>query len=104
MDSTKTLAVSLWQRAQLLITMHQPTEALADIKQALAEGLPPKHKGEAFWKMGLCHRARGETDKARVCFELAEKLLVDDDKEEFRKDLQKECVGKKGYENNKGGV
>lgn len=95
MDITKTLAVSLWQRAQLLISMDLYTLALADIKLALAEGLPAKYKGEAFWKMGVCHKVRGEEQKAKVCFELAEKLLVD--KDTLRKDMEKEWIKEDGY-------
>lgn len=90
MDSNKTLAVSLWKRAQLLMHMDLFTQALADIKLALGEGLPAKYKGEAFWKMGICHKVRGEDDKAKVCFELAEKLV--ENKDELRRDIQKEWV------------
>lgn len=99
LDSTKTQAVSLWQRAQLLITMELYTEALADIKLALAEGLPAKYKGEAFWKMGICHKACGENEKSRVCFELAEKLL--EDKEGLKNDREKEWL-KEDEKNKKG--
>lgn len=86
-DSTKVLAVSLWKRAQLLLSMDLFSNALADIKLALGEGLPSKYKAEAFWKMGICYSARGERERARVAFELAEKLLEDSQKvEELKRD------------------
>lgn len=63
------------------------TEALADIKLALAEGLPAKYKGKAFWKMGVCHKVLGESDKAKVCFKIAENLLETRDKDALKKDV-----------------
>lgn len=80
----------MWNRAQLLVSLDLYTLALADIKLALGEGLPAKYKGEAFWKMGICHRARGEDEKSKVCFELADKLI--ENNEELKRDIQKEWV------------
>ncbi|KAJ8956664.1 hypothetical protein NQ318_014018 [Aromia moschata] len=70
------LSLALWGRAKVLMSLNEYSLALSDIQLALKENLPTAHKGEAFWKMGVCYKALNEENRASVSFALAEKLLA----------------------------
>ncbi|XP_076259090.1 protein-lysine N-methyltransferase SMYD4-like [Rhynchophorus ferrugineus] len=78
-DSGLSLSLALWGRAQAFIGLQRYFNALCDIQQALKENLPGSYKGQAFWKMGVCYRGLGEDNRAKVSFDLAEKMLHNDE-------------------------
>ncbi|XP_030751976.1 SET and MYND domain-containing protein 4-like [Sitophilus oryzae] len=82
-DSGLSLSLALWGRSQALIELRKYREALSDIQQALKENLSGSYKAQAFWKMGICYRAMNDENKAKVSYDLAEKLLGND-KEKIR--------------------
>lgn len=81
------LALALWGRAQVLLSMKEYSLALSDMQLALKENLPNAYKGESFWKMAVCYKALNEENRASVAFDLAEKLLGGKmNKEELERD------------------
>lgn len=62
------------------MTLNQHSYALNDLQLALKEGIPEHYKPIAFWRMAICYKARKESAKAKVSFDLARKLLEDDPK------------------------
>ncbi|KAG5899048.1 hypothetical protein JTB14_000072 [Gonioctena quinquepunctata] len=74
-DSGETLTLALWGRSEVLISLEEYALALNDIQLALKENLPHIFKADAFWRMGICYKALGESSRASVSFDLAEKLL-----------------------------
>ncbi|KRT82311.1 Tetratricopeptide repeat-containing protein, partial [Oryctes borbonicus] len=74
-DGGKSLALAFWGRSEVLMSMGEYNLALFDIQTALKESLHNCYKPEAFGRMGICYKAIGELEKAKVAFGVAEKLL-----------------------------
>uniref|UniRef100_A0A6P7EYN5 SET and MYND domain-containing protein 4-like n=1 Tax=Diabrotica virgifera virgifera TaxID=50390 RepID=A0A6P7EYN5_DIAVI len=81
-DSGLSLSLALWGRSKVLMIMKEYSLALNDIQQAVKEHLPNVFKAEAYWKMAVCYKALNEGQKAKVAFELAEKLMDSEKKKE----------------------
>ncbi|CAG9812403.1 unnamed protein product [Phaedon cochleariae] len=79
-DSGGTLALGLWGRSKVLLALQEYPLSLNDIQQALKENLPTVYKAEAFWKMAICYKHLQEENRARVSFDLAQKLLGSNEK------------------------
>ena len=77
-DNGISLALALWGRSEVLLALDEYTLALKDIQYALKEELPASFKADAFWRMGICYKGKGELDRAKVSFGIMEKLLPDD--------------------------
>ncbi|XP_032526792.2 SET and MYND domain-containing protein 4 isoform X2 [Danaus plexippus] len=76
-DSGITLALSLWVRSEVLLSLNRPKPALEDLKLALKERLPARMRADYYWRMGHCYKGTGETTRAKVSYELASRLLGD---------------------------
>lgn len=88
-DSGYSLALALFGRAKALIKLEEYSFALYDLQLAIKENLPSDLKGDTFWNMGICHKAKGDLEKAKISFGVAEKLLKDTKKlERLKKDSE----------------
>ncbi|XP_075991128.1 SET and MYND domain containing, class 4, member 2 [Anticarsia gemmatalis] len=73
------LALALWLRSEILLRCDRPRAALEDLKLALKERLPAKMRSQYYWRMGHCYRGAGEATRAKVSYELAGRLLGNDE-------------------------
>lgn len=90
-DSTHILTHSLLERASVLVDLNEHSFALYDLQAVVKSNLPNKYKAQAFHKMAVCHKAKGNHDKAEISFALAEKLTEDlEELERLRRDRQNE--------------
>lgn len=55
-DSGITLALSLWVRSEVLLSLNRPKPALEDLKLALKERLPARMRADYYWRMGHCYK------------------------------------------------
>ncbi|KAG6446964.1 SET and MYND domain-containing protein 4 [Manduca sexta] len=69
------LALGLWVRSEVLLQAGRPQAALEDLKLALKERLPAKMRAQYYWRMGHCYKGAGEPTRAKVSYELAGRLL-----------------------------
>ncbi|XP_046421209.1 SET and MYND domain-containing protein 4-like [Neodiprion fabricii] len=74
-DGGFTLALALLARADVFLAQREYLFALKDIKLAASEGVPDSMRSQLYRKMGVCQRNIGESEKARVCLELAGRFL-----------------------------
>ncbi|GBP95742.1 SET and MYND domain-containing protein DDB_G0284059 [Eumeta japonica] len=77
-DNGVSLALGLWLRSEILLKMEKYALALEDLKLALKERLPVKMRAIYYWRMGNCYKGIGETTRAKVSYELAHRLLKDE--------------------------
>ncbi|XP_017778668.1 PREDICTED: SET and MYND domain-containing protein 4-like [Nicrophorus vespilloides] len=77
-DDGFSLVLALWERSELLMRLNYHSLALRDIQFAIKEGLDSDLKGEAFERMAVCYKAKGEMKRSSVSAELARKLYADD--------------------------
>lgn len=94
-DSGYSLALALYGRAKALIKLGEYSFALSDLQLAMKENLPSDVKGDVFWNMGICHKAKGDFEKAKISFGVAEKLVKDAKKLER---LKKDCRSNNYFE------
>ncbi|CAH4038989.1 unnamed protein product [Pieris brassicae] len=87
-DGGVTLALALWVRSEVLLKMEKPNAALEDLKLALKERLPAKMRAQYYWRMGHCYKGAQERTRAKVSYELAGRLLGNN--EEAKIQLQKD--------------
>lgn len=77
--------------------MNEYNLALSDIQSALKENIFDSYKAQVFWKMGVCYKAIGETERSKVAFGVAEKLLQNNEgalrnlKKDMEKDYKQIC-------------
>ncbi|KAL4717714.1 hypothetical protein ACJJTC_000863 [Scirpophaga incertulas] len=89
-DGGVSLALALWLRSEVLLKTNKPKAALEDLKLALKERLPAKMRAQYYWRMGHSYRDAGEPTRAKVSYELAERLLNDQEaKKELFSDIAK---------------
>lgn len=74
-DSGSSLALALWGRSEVLMSLQEFSLALSDIQYALKVSLPNIYKEDAYVKMGICYKALNEDKKANVAFNIAEKMI-----------------------------
>nr|XP_026500608.1 SET and MYND domain-containing protein 4 [Vanessa tameamea] len=74
-DNGISLALALWLRSDILLNLKRPAAALEDLKLALKERLPARMRAEYYWRMGHCYKDTGEPTRAKVSYELAGRLL-----------------------------
>ncbi|XP_028164357.1 SET and MYND domain-containing protein 4 [Ostrinia furnacalis] len=88
-DGGVSLALALWLRSEVLLQADRPRAALEDLKLALKERLPAKMRAQYYWRMGHCYRGAGEPSRAKVSYELAGRLLANDEtaKAQLAKDI-----------------
>lgn len=79
LDKGFTLTLALIARADVLTAQKEYDFSLEDLKLAAAEGVPDWMRAQFYRKMGICQRNLGETEKARVCLELAGRFLGPDE-------------------------
>lgn len=84
--SLEKLSLTLWGRAQVLMSLQEYPSALRDIQYAVKLGLPNAIKGDVYWKMAVCYRALNEENKAKVSFGIAETFLGQDQIDNLNKD------------------
>ncbi|XP_022911238.2 uncharacterized protein [Onthophagus taurus] len=87
-DDGLSLTLSLWGRSEVLMRLGEYSLALRDIQTALKENITDK--AEAFRRMGICYKAINELNRARVSFNIAAKLLPENELESLRNDIDKE--------------
>ncbi|KAF5302662.1 hypothetical protein FQA39_LY19053 [Lamprigera yunnana] len=80
-DDGFTLSLAYWTRAIVLMELKKYTWALRDLQAALKEGISDHLKAEAYLKMGICYKGKGEDGKANISFALARKLLEGNSRE-----------------------
>ncbi|XP_050684054.1 SET and MYND domain-containing protein 4 [Leptidea sinapis] len=78
-DGGVSLALALWVRSDILLKLNKYKAALVDLKLALKERLPAKIKAQYYWRMGHCYRGAEEPSRAKVSYELARRLLSNDE-------------------------
>ncbi|CAH2103239.1 unnamed protein product [Euphydryas editha] len=74
-DNGVSLALALWLRSEILLRSNKPAAALEDLKLALKERLPARMRADYYWRMGHCYKGTGEPTRAKVSYELAGRLL-----------------------------
>ncbi|XP_069365158.1 SET and MYND domain-containing protein 4 isoform X1 [Maniola hyperantus] len=89
-DGGVSLALALWLRSEILLRSNRPTAALEDLKLALKERLPARMRSEYYWRMGHCYKGAGEPTRAKVSYELAGRLLGNNEeaKAKLAKDIE----------------
>lgn len=72
--------------------MNEYNLALSDMQSALKESIFDSYKAQAFWKMGVCYKAIGETERSKVAFGVAGKLLQNNEGalSNLKKDMAKD--------------
>ncbi|CAG9789007.1 unnamed protein product [Diatraea saccharalis] len=78
-DGGVSLALALWLRSEVLLKSGRHKAALEDLKLALKERLPAKMRAQYYWRMGHCYKGAGEPTRAKVSYELAGRLLANDE-------------------------
>ncbi|XP_023941047.2 SET and MYND domain-containing protein 4 [Bicyclus anynana] len=89
-DAGVSLALALWLRSEILLRFNRPEAALEDLKIALKERLPARMRSEYYWRMGHCYKGAGEPTRAKVSYELAGRLLGNNEqaKAQLAKDIE----------------
>ncbi|XP_068618565.1 SET and MYND domain-containing protein 4 [Battus philenor] len=83
-DRGVSLAHALWERSEILMKLNRYSAALEDLKLALKEHLPAKMRAQYYCRLGHCYKGAGELLKAKVSYEIAEKLLSKDNEEKMK--------------------
>ncbi|CAH2035098.1 unnamed protein product, partial [Iphiclides podalirius] len=79
-DGGVSLALALWTRSEVLLRLNRHRAALEDLKLALKERLPARMRAQYYWRMGHCYKGAGEPTRAKVSYELAGRLLGNNEK------------------------
>ncbi|CAH0716358.1 unnamed protein product, partial [Brenthis ino] len=90
LDDGISLALALWLRSDILLRLNRPAAALEDLKLALKERLPARMRADYYWRMGHCYIGTGEPTRAKVSYELALRLLGNNEqaKIQLAKDIE----------------
>ncbi|XP_038216468.1 SET and MYND domain-containing protein 4-like [Zerene cesonia] len=87
-DGGVSLALALWVRSEVLLKTNKHFAALEDLKLALKERLPAKMRAQYYWRMGHCYKGAKEPTRAKVSYELAGRLLGNNETATAQQELQ----------------
>ncbi|XP_013162421.1 PREDICTED: SET and MYND domain-containing protein 4-like [Papilio xuthus] len=76
-DGGVSLALGLWLRSEILMRGNRYQAALEDLKMALKERIPARMRGQYYWRLGNCYKGAGEPTRAKVFYEIANRLIDD---------------------------
>ncbi|XP_014364756.2 SET and MYND domain-containing protein DDB_G0284059 [Papilio machaon] len=83
-DGGVSLALGLWLRSEILMRFNRYQAALEDLKMALKERIPARMRGQYYWRLGNCYKGLGEATRAKVSYEIANRLLANDEKSKIQ--------------------
>ncbi|KAK9881282.1 hypothetical protein WA026_015405 [Henosepilachna vigintioctopunctata] len=86
-DNGNSLSLALIGRSKVLMEIEKINYACTDILLALREGLPDIFKGEAYFRLAICYKALDEDKKADISFQVAKKLLNENEELLFKRYL-----------------